>query len=653
MPSTSPLVEIYDLISQIRSALPDASSTCTKMASAAEAPPLLLTVRRREDLVKGISELGISTETQQALIDLCQQKLMQLQHLYQETYLNACAALQSRSHPEASFYQAFRRTLTCLYEDQARRACDLILNEAKNNSFGFTSGFPGRCFASHGMSPQTLDVSADQNSKVCRGHDSDAVRILEQAFNHSPNITQAEKFQLAEVTGLKPKQVTIWFQNRRNRKGKRMSQTDPTKLPPNQPSPPEHDFTPSSPPTRDFTLSEKKRKSYGAVGRALPEYTEPDTGSPLSFIKKPRLPRSSSGVSDASISSVEYDAPFTIWSSPSSRSTSSSSASSSPSDCFDSPSKSANVFKYINPLKYEVRAKAEMPTVTIGTAPLESYQGMTQAEVSPFNSDQNANTSDRRKSSQLKGGTGLAFNGLQLNIEALDRELRESIQKALELSASGQLGGGNVSLSSCGSQQETTDDDGWVDEDDFGTASAGRQDTPANCAVVEQEAPMPPVSQHMSSGLPGQAVYQTPIQSTQYLNTQSTLRPQPSTGGDNSLDSAFSYTAVENESFDLNQFFESAALSATLPSSSPFIPHQHHSSPAPTATPGIDANTSCFDLEVEMTDIQDYLDSEILAHSLPVPQPTDSTDGMLECGAGTAGQFYLNFDLSSNMFSLV
>ena len=33
---------------------------------------------------------------------------------------------------------------------------------------------------------------------------------LEQAFNHSPNITQAEKYQLAEVTGLKPKQVTIW-----------------------------------------------------------------------------------------------------------------------------------------------------------------------------------------------------------------------------------------------------------------------------------------------------------------------------------------------------------------------------------------------------------------------------------------------------------
>jgi hypothetical protein len=49
-----------------------------------------------------------------------------------------------------------------------------------------------------------------EESKGNRGHDSDAVRILEQAFQHTPNITQAEKYRLAEVTGLQPKQVTIW-----------------------------------------------------------------------------------------------------------------------------------------------------------------------------------------------------------------------------------------------------------------------------------------------------------------------------------------------------------------------------------------------------------------------------------------------------------
>nr|QBH67397.1 B mating type protein [Ustilago esculenta] len=641
------LQQIQSMVAALREKLPPQSSVVATNLEEIRSiiPSPELRQLNPTGLASALSEFGLSVQSIESLVQLFVVIQQNLATSFQKQYESAATALRDtegsrQHHLDRLSIMTSARFLRCSHELE-HVIIDLVKSRTKAASNEQELGRLHHCESSTSI------------TAVRRGHDTDAVRILEQAFNHSPNITQAEKFQLAEVTGLKPKQVTIWFQNRRNRKGKRMSQPDPTKLPPNQPSPPEHDFTPSSPPTRDFTLSEKKRKSYGALGRALPEYTESDTDSPLSFIKKPRLPRSSSGVSDASISSVEYDAPFTIWSSPSSRSTSSSSASSSPSNCFDSPSKSANVFKYINPLKYEVRAKAEMPTVTIGTAPLESYQGMTQAEVSPFNSDQNANTSDRRQSLQLKGGTGLAFNGLQLNMEALDRELRESIQKALELSASGQLGGGNVSLSSCGSQQETTDDDGWVDEDDFGTASAGRQDTPATGAVVEQGAPMPPVSQHMSSGLPSQAVYQAPVQSTQYLNTQSTLRPQPSTGSDNSLDSAFSYTAVENESFDLNQFFESAALSATLPSSSPFVPHQHHSSPAPTATPGIDANTSCFDLEVDMTDIQDYLDSEILANSLPVPQPTDSTDGMLEGCVGTAGQFYLNFDLSSNMFSLV
>nr|ANB43493.1 b mating type protein [Ustilago esculenta]QBH67515.1 B mating type protein [Ustilago esculenta]QBH70119.1 homeodomain transcription factor bW2 [Ustilago esculenta] len=643
------LKNVHALATQLHDSLPHAHAPNVQTATSLPKHLTILGLHppRFDDLDEEFSEPGLERSLQESLLRLFEAKMVRLQSSYEDAFRDAVTELYQHGHHDDKFLAGFKRVLTCRFHKQAREAWQGMLDELKK--YNYSTLRETNVHMIHDASTRMVQ----EISRSSRGHDSDAVRILEQAFNHSPNITQAEKFQLAEVTGLKPKQVTIWFQNRRNRKGKRMSQTDPTKLPPNQPSPPEHDFTPSSPPTRDFTLSEKKRKSYGALGRALPDYTESDTDSPLSFIKKPRLPRSSSGVSDVSISSVEYDAPFTIWSSPSSRSTSSSSASSNPSDCFDSPSKSANVFKYINPLKYEVRAKAEMPTVTIGTAPQASYQGMSQAEVSPFTRDQNTNTSDGRQSSQLNGGTGLTFSGLQLNMEALDRELRESIQKAFELSASGQPGGRNLSSSSGGSQQETTDDDGWVDEDDFGTASAGRQDTPATGAVVEQGAPMPPVSQHMSSGLPSQAVYQAPVQSTQYLNTQSTLRPQPSTGSDNSLDSAFSYTAVENESFDLNQFFESAALSATLPSSSPFVPHQHHSSPAPTATPGIDANTSCFDLEVDMTDIQDYLDSEILANSLPVPQPTDSTDGMLEGCVGTAGQFYLNFDLSSNMFSLV
>ncbi|WFD42272.1 hypothetical protein MPSI1_000913 [Malassezia psittaci] len=51
-----------------------------------------------------------------------------------------------------------------------------------------------------------------------RPHNAKAIAILETAFQHAPNITQAEKYKLAEATGLQPRQVTIWFQNRRNRR---------------------------------------------------------------------------------------------------------------------------------------------------------------------------------------------------------------------------------------------------------------------------------------------------------------------------------------------------------------------------------------------------------------------------------------------------
>ncbi|PWN52190.1 hypothetical protein IE53DRAFT_378341 [Violaceomyces palustris] len=62
------------------------------------------------------------------------------------------------------------------------------------------------------------DSLQEDDEQPGRGHRSTAIAILEKAFEHTPNITQAEKYKLAEATGLLPRQVTIWFQNRRNRK---------------------------------------------------------------------------------------------------------------------------------------------------------------------------------------------------------------------------------------------------------------------------------------------------------------------------------------------------------------------------------------------------------------------------------------------------
>lgn len=43
-----------------------------------------------------------------------------------------------------------------------------------------------------------------------RGHRPEAIAILEKAFAHTTNITQAEKRKLAELSGLEPRQVVIW-----------------------------------------------------------------------------------------------------------------------------------------------------------------------------------------------------------------------------------------------------------------------------------------------------------------------------------------------------------------------------------------------------------------------------------------------------------
>ncbi|CEH15825.1 homeodomain transcription factor bw2 [Ceraceosorus bombacis] len=63
---------------------------------------------------------------------------------------------------------------------------------------------------------------ADSGAAVgpSHGHSSSATAILEKAFERAHSITMAEKHRLAAATGLEPRQVTIWFQNRRNRKTK-------------------------------------------------------------------------------------------------------------------------------------------------------------------------------------------------------------------------------------------------------------------------------------------------------------------------------------------------------------------------------------------------------------------------------------------------
>ncbi|KAE8213939.1 hypothetical protein CF327_g2588 [Tilletia walkeri] len=61
------------------------------------------------------------------------------------------------------------------------------------------------------------DEAADPSGSR-KQHPPQALAILERAFERTNNITHAEKNRIAKAIGLTPRQVTVWFQNRRNRR---------------------------------------------------------------------------------------------------------------------------------------------------------------------------------------------------------------------------------------------------------------------------------------------------------------------------------------------------------------------------------------------------------------------------------------------------
>nr|DBA11492.1 TPA_inf: bW [Testicularia cyperi] len=136
-----------------------------------------------------------------------------------------------------------------------------------------------------------------------------AVSILEQAYQHTPNITQSEKYKLAEVTGLQPRQVTIWFQNRRNRKAKAppkplkksaksqpepKSQTAPQQIPPaTVPVPlfPLASAYLTRSPTYQLTQLTSKRKPIAGLGLSIPDVSDTESNASSCASKKRRTAR--------------------------------------------------------------------------------------------------------------------------------------------------------------------------------------------------------------------------------------------------------------------------------------------------------------------------------------------------------------------------
>nr|CAI59727.1 homeodomain transcription factor bW1 [Sporisorium reilianum] len=619
------LSRMHDLAAQILSLLPKVVACHTSPPPIVHLDHLRLVTPQPEVLLQDLMIFEISAECKHTLISLYDNKIEALRHLYLNAYKEAVLSWHSHGQPDEHFYSSFRNTLEHRFSSHTRSMWNDVLAQVRRRTVACQNSTVGPPdFGQGSLTPST-------DTKTARGHDSDAIRILEQAFEITPNITQAEKFRLAEVTGLQPKQVTIWFQNRRNRKGRKGMALKHVAQSPTDLSPAKREATPPpSSPTRDFTLSEKKRKSYGALGRSSSDFSDSDSDSPSSHLKKPRLPSACSDDSEGSASSVDLINAFTPWSTPSSRSTSSSSASSSHSDIFDSPRRPHNLFKYISP-KYEGRADVSMPHLTIGTPQKMAHQGLAPAQRSPFTSDIHAGTNSQMGRIDL--------SGLQLNMgEAFDRDFRESVQRVFSGSGFDVGSYRSVSSSSWGSQAVTTDDDGWVDEDDFDASLDGRHETPVDAAVQGQNSMMPPAFHSVNTPMLGQ----TPLQ---VLQPQSVPPTMPGAGADTTPDSSsFCPPSFNNEPFDLARLLElAAAAPAHLPTSSPFASQPQQ--PLPTE----DTN-----LDIEMTDIQSLFDRDLFdASSLPGSQQSNAGDGALQGNAAAEAQFCMNFDMSSNAFSMV
>ncbi|KAN0060411.1 hypothetical protein ACQY0O_007741 [Thecaphora frezii] len=98
---------------------------------------------------------------------------------------------------------------------------DVIRGEVERRVARLDAGARTKEDSSSSSSEDELEDDDPPAKGNVKGHSARNKAILERAYQHTQNITHAEKIALAEQTGLKPRQVTIWFQNRRNRAAKK------------------------------------------------------------------------------------------------------------------------------------------------------------------------------------------------------------------------------------------------------------------------------------------------------------------------------------------------------------------------------------------------------------------------------------------------
>lgn len=142
-----------------------------------------------EDFAAAVRERPLTNQVQESLLSLYERALQRLKTIFSQHFSEA----QSRwgaSRPHAL------PMLHTLFEAE----CDVAARDTQETILSLVD---------ERLDLYVNDASANQYTNT-RPHSQKAVRVLETAFQHAPNITQAEKYKLAEATGLQPRQVTIW-----------------------------------------------------------------------------------------------------------------------------------------------------------------------------------------------------------------------------------------------------------------------------------------------------------------------------------------------------------------------------------------------------------------------------------------------------------
>lgn len=300
------------------------------------------------------------------------------------------------------------------------------------------------------------------------------------------------------------------------------------------------------------------------------------------------------------------------------------------------------------------KAVAAMPRLTI-SAPQYPHCATASDQKSPFLYE--------LQDSTFFDGTRLDLSGLQLNLGGFadDKDFRESVQIALSMSSSEQGSSRSASSSSWASTQATTDDDGWVDEEDFDTGYAAACDTKPIDRTLSGQASLTPPDHWNSNTAPGQASRQEIFQAPCVSGSHPANHSQTSADENPSISIPFSQSALfDSDSFGLDQLFESASIPAHLPSTL-----SHSQQQGFGQMPFVDPNMQSFeeieqDLDLDMTDIQEFLGGDIFASSLPGSQQSNgcvgSADANVQGSNGGAsigeGILHMDFDPYSNSFSL-